>query len=185
MKFYRTLSVLAVVALLLSLSALAAPGAAWAQGNPTVTFKSPAPNATVTGPDVTITYDSSPDVTIVAAANARQLTEGHYHLFLDKAANLQDNVPILTGDPTIIHTAAKEYKWANVAPGRHTVVLVLAYSNHAPWIPRATATLNFTVAAPLPKTGADQSPDFVLIAGALLSAAILAFALSRTLRRTR
>ncbi|MBI3731860.1 MAG: hypothetical protein HY259_00120 [Chloroflexi bacterium] len=163
MKLSRTLLLLSLVALLLSLSALAVS----AQGTPTVTFKSPAANATVTGPDATITWDSSADVTIVAGKDAKQLTE------------------IPTGDPAIIHTAAKEYKWVGVSAGKHTVSIVLGYSNHTPWQPRTVATISFTVVAPLPKSGAAQAAQASLVAGVLLSAAVLAFALGRKLRSAR
>ncbi len=182
MKLNRKFIALALVALLLSLTALSAS----AQGNPTVRFTSPAPNSTVSGPDVTITWDST-GVTIVPAADAKQLTEGHYHLFLDKEANVQDGVEIPRGDPQIIHTADKQYKWANVAQGQHTVTVVVSYSDHKPWVPRTMATMSFTVggaSAPstLPRGGAEQTMEWALVVGALLSAAILVFAFSRKLR---
>lgn len=181
MKLNRKLLLLVWVVLLSSLTVVVAS----AQGTPTAKFNAPAANATVTGPDVTITWEST-GVTIVAAADAKQLTEAHYHLFLDKDANLQDGVEIPRGDPQIVHTAAKEYKWANVPAGRHTVTVVVSYSDHKPWLPRAVATMSFTVApATLPKTGAEQTTEWLWLAGALVLVALAAFAFSRKLRVMR
>lgn len=181
MKLAHSLFALALFALVISLSAMVAS----AQGTPTVSFKNPSANQNVAGPDVTINWDSSPDVTIVAAASATALTQGHYHLFLDKTPALQDNVGIPTGDPTIVHTAAKEYKWTGVAPGKHTVTLVLGYSNHTPWLPRTTASLSFNVVAALPATGADTAGGWLLVAGALLMAGLAALGFGSRVRSVR
>ncbi|HBY93070.1 MAG: DUF4399 domain-containing protein [Ardenticatenaceae bacterium] len=128
-------------------------GIGFAQGNPTVKFEAPQNGATV-GPDVTLKWTSS-GATIVSAKDAKEKTEAHFHVFVDKQPSLQAGQAIPADDPQIIHTGATSLDLTGLAPGAHTATVVLGYADHTPWEPFTMDTVNFTVAAPatLPATG--------------------------------
>jgi hypothetical protein len=144
---------LAILCLVVGLALIGlAPQMALAQAGPAIQITEPANGATV-GPNVNVSWTSE-GVTIVKAADATELTQGHYHVFVDTAPITGADTPTPTDNPQIIHTAETSVELKDLAPGEHTITLVLGYSNHTPWQPPVTATVTFTVeATTLPATG--------------------------------
>lgn len=156
-RFARGLMVLGIVLL------LAAPGMALAQEGPKIAITEPADGATV-GANVTLVWNSE-GVKIVKAADAQELTEGHYHVFVDTEAITGADQVIPAGNPQIIHTGANTVELKDLTPGEHNVTIVLGYSNHTPWQPPVTAHVKFVVAATtLPATGGNPTLLYGLLA---------------------
>ena len=61
-------------------------------------------------------------------------SKGHIHIQLD-------DQPFST-----IHTVSNTWVYAGVKPGKHTITLELAHSNHTPLRNRVVKTINFTMA---------------------------------------
>ena len=149
-RFAQGLMVLGIVLL------LAVPGMALAQEGPKIVITEPGDGATV-GPNVTLVWNSE-GVKIVKAADAKELTEGHYHVFVDTDAITGADQVIPAGNPQIIHTGANTVELKELAPGEHHVTIVLGYSNHTPWQPPVPAHVKFVVAAnTLPATGGNPT----------------------------
>jgi len=84
--------------------------------------------------------------TLVPGPEAKKLDDYHLHYFLDEDANgfVQGARPIPTGNPHIIHSAAKEVTFENVGNGAHTVAVVMSGNNHIPVNPILIDTVSFT-----------------------------------------
>jgi hypothetical protein len=69
---------------------------------------------------------------LVAAASAAKLEDYHLHYFLDEnaAPYIGTQVPVPMGNPRIVHTAALQVTFDNVAAGSHTVTVMLSGANH-------------------------------------------------------
>lgn len=130
----------APVFVLVLLVASAMPAVA---ADPTLTITSPGDGSTVSGSSVTVNWEST-DVTIKPPAEAQAMEEGHYHAFLDVDPVTAAGQPIPTG-PGIVHTANTSATFDDVAPGEHTVTVVLGYSDHSAWQPVVSDTMTFTV----------------------------------------
>jgi hypothetical protein len=112
--------------------------------------------------------------TLVPAANATRLEDLHVHYVLDRdtAPLTAGTAPIPMGDPNIVHSGATTNTFTNVAPGSHTVTVIVGLSNHVAVQPPIAPRVTFTVAGQgmsppqLPRTGeADPaSPAALLIA---------------------
>jgi hypothetical protein len=78
---------------------------------------------------VSISYSGQP---LVPGAQATRLTDYHLHYLLDVDPKpyLGTGLPIPTGRPDIVHSAATEVTFENVAPGDHSVSIVMGGSNH-------------------------------------------------------
>ena len=137
-KLRRYLAAPVFVLVLLAISALPAVAA-----EPTVHITSPANGSTVAGPSVTVTWESS-GVTIKPPAEATAKEEGHYHAFLDIMPDTTPGKPFPKGEG-IVHTADTSTTFDNVAPGEHTVTLVLGYNDHSAWQPVVEDKVSFTV----------------------------------------
>jgi hypothetical protein len=178
-----------LVALALSLFAFASP--TFAQGQPQITITSPANGATVAGPDVTVSINVS-GTTLVPAANATRLEDLHVHYVLDRdtAPLLAGTAPIPMGDPNIVHAGATSNTFAGVAPGSHTITVILGLSNHVAVQPPVAPSVTFTVgggtAVPgqLPRTGDAHatSPAALLFLAAAASVVIGAMLVGRRSR---
>ena len=103
-------------------TAYAAPPAA---GKPSITITSPSPGATIHGSTLTVTvkvknFQLVPPVYI----NPPKLSgnRGHIHYVLDNLANFNAR-----RDAKV----ALSHTWTNVSPGRHTIIVFLATSQHA------------------------------------------------------
>ena len=88
----------------------------------------------------------------------------HYMLDVDPAPYLSGTTPIPAGDPNIVHSGALSNTFTGVAPGPHTVSVVLGLSNHVAVQPPVAPAVSFTVAgvqAPtqLPRTGDASDPS--------------------------
>jgi hypothetical protein len=84
---------------------------------------------------------------LVPAAEAKKLDDYHLHYFLDEDAKpyIGTSLPIPTGNPKIVHSAAKEVSFDNVAAGSHTVAVVMSGNNHISVAPPLSDTVSFTV----------------------------------------
>lgn len=84
---------------------------------------------------------------LVSAANATKLDDYHLHYFLDEnaAPYLGTLVPVPMGNPHIIHTAALQVSFDNVAAGGHTVTVMLSGANHVSVAPPLSAQVSFTL----------------------------------------
>jgi len=83
---------------------------------------------------------------LVPAANATKLDDYHLHYFLDEnaAPYLGTLVPVPMGNPHIVHSAALQVTFDNIAAGSHTVVVALAGANHVSVAPPLSAQVTFT-----------------------------------------
>src|SRR6202040_554297 len=104
---------------------------AFPQPQPQVVITAPTNGGRVAGPDVTVTIQVT-GTTLVPAANATKLEDLHVHYMLDvdPAPYLPGTTPIPAGNPNIVHSGALSNTFTGVAPGPHTVWVVLGFSNH-------------------------------------------------------
>lgn len=110
----------------------------------------PCPAATVVVTAPTAAAPTTVSVTVTPALNIRAATDGdatsfHLHYFVDTPATAAGQVVPL-GAPRIIHTSALTQSLGTLAPGVHTVEVVLEQLNHTACAARGAVT--FTVAAP-------------------------------------
>jgi hypothetical protein len=114
---------------------------------PRATIVFPAEGDTVpAGPlEVRMSVAEAKIVPAASATNPRVPQEGHLHLFLDRDVTRPD-API-PFDPTIVHlgNGATEHVFASLAPGPHRIIVVFAFSDHAPDISVASDTVNIIV----------------------------------------
>jgi hypothetical protein len=127
----------------------ASPAAAAAAPKPAdVSLRITAPAAGQTLPagsvQATVDYSGPP---LVAAANATRLDDYHLHYFLDENATayIGTLVPVPMGNPRIIHTAATQVTFDNVAAGSHTLTVLLTGSNHISVTPPVSEQVTFSV----------------------------------------
>ena len=110
-----------------------------------VKITSPTNGATIKAPDVTVTIELS-DVTLVPPPKATKKEDLHVIYALDV-----DTKPFLDGTtklgfaPNRLHTARTSVTFKDVAPGSHTVQVILVYSDHTPVKPLVTPSVNFVV----------------------------------------
>jgi hypothetical protein len=86
--------------------------------------------------------------TLVPAAESKKLDDYHLHYFLDEDATPfigATPLPIPTGNPKIVHSAALQVTFDNVAAGSHTVTVVMTGNNHISLSPPVTAKVTFKV----------------------------------------
>lgn len=171
-----------------------------AQGAVTIQITGPTNAATVSNP--VQMHVTSSGVTI-KPATAGDASAAHYHYFLDRNPStvLQQGQPIPAGQADIIHTDDANLILPNLAPGQHTVWVVLAHTDHTPFNPNVQAQVSFTVGAAagapaaggangLPRAGMGPDPVSMNRVSLLLALAagvgvlsLAGFQLSR--RRTR
>ena len=132
-----------------SASPSASPAAAAAAPKPAdVSLRITAPAAGQTLPagsiQVTVDYSGPP---LVAAASATKLDDYHLHYFLDENATpyIGTLVPVPMGNPRIIHTAATQVTFDNVAAGSHTLTVMLSGANHISVTPPVSEQVTFSV----------------------------------------
>jgi hypothetical protein len=123
-----------------------ATGAAAQPAGATLTITSPTAGQTLPAGavQVSVQYSGPP---LVAAASATRLDDLHLHYFLDESATpyLGTQVPVPMGNPNIVHTAALQQTFNNVAAGTHTVTVMLSGSNHVSVAPPLSAQVTFSV----------------------------------------
>jgi len=145
----------------------------------TVEITSPSNGSSVSGPDVTVVV--STDLTLVPGAQATSPEQPHLHYLLDvdPAPYLDGTTPFPLDDPNIVHSAKTSATFTNVAPGAHTLTVVVGSATHFTLQPAVAPSVSFTVAtapgaqvpAALPNTGS---------AGGGLPAALGVFMLAAT-----
>jgi hypothetical protein len=154
-----------------------------------VRITSPANGARLAGPDVNIAIAVT-GTTLVPGAEAKSLDDLHVHYMLDTdpAPYLNGMMPVPMGNPNVVHSAALNYTFNDVAPGNHRVVVLLGYSNHAAFQPPVAPSVTFQVGAAatpgqLPRTGDGLSdlPLWLVLAG--VAGVAIGAALRRPLRR--
>jgi hypothetical protein len=107
----------------------------------------------------TVTLTVTPSTLNVKPAASGDPASVHFHYFvdLDPATVIVPGQPIPTGNPRIIHSAATTQDLGPLAPGQHTVWVVLGDVRHVPCQPLVEASVRFAVggAAPaaVPATG--------------------------------
>jgi len=115
----------------------------------------------VTGPDVEIAWEA-PGLTIVPAAEAKTETDLHAHFIVDGAYEVVAGAPIPAQDG-VIHTADNPVTIEGLAPGAHTIQLVIADPGHVPIAGLARPQLTIVVsdqgaAAATPEGAAAATP---------------------------
>jgi len=126
---------LAVIAGLVGFLFAVAAVSVWAQAGPTLKIASPKPGEKIAGDTVVIQWESA-GAKIVAAADAKQKEEAHFHLFLNRSDfKLGAEIPRDMEAEGIYHTAKSSFELKGLKPGRHYVFVVLSYNNHVPWDP--------------------------------------------------
>jgi hypothetical protein len=97
----------------------------------------------VTGPNVEIAWEA-PGLTIVPAAEAQNPTDNHAHFIVDGAYEVVAGQPIPMQEG-VVHTAANPATIEGLAPGEHTIQLVIADPGHVPIASLARPTLTILV----------------------------------------
>ena len=107
---------------------------------------SPTPDQVLTAGPVKVSIDYSGPA-LVPAAQAKKLDDYHLHFILDEDASqyIGTTTPIPAGNPNIIHSAANEVTFNNLAPGQHTVSVVMSGNNHISVGTPVTASVTFSV----------------------------------------
>lgn len=131
-----------------------------AQQAGTINISAPAEGATVSGP-VMLNVNIE-GVTVKPAAEGDPQAF-HYHALVDvdPSTILQPGQPIPTGQGNIIHTADAALALNDLAPGEHSVVVVLTRTDHVPLSPNVQDRVTFTVAPAGtggPQAGGAQTP---------------------------
>ncbi len=203
-RWFLALGALCVLTVLGAVALAANIDSAAAQTPPALQITGPSNGATVASP-VTISVNVT-GVTIKAASEADP-NSSHLHYFVDKdpAGIIGQGQTIPSGDPAIIHSGSTALALPALAPGQHTVWVVLGHLDHSPYNPSVQAQVSFTVgnqatpaaataaapaaastsstppapnALPVAGTGTPRTSSQVelLLAGAAVTAALLALA---------
>lgn len=136
----------------------------------------------------TVTVTITPPLNIKAPA-AGDLTSFHVHYFIDTPATAAGTA-VPTGNPQIIHSAALTQDLGALAPGTHTVTVVLGQISHVACEARGSVTFNVAATAPVPpKTGTagllDGSDDIAAVFALLVAATMLTAGGRLATRRTQ
>jgi hypothetical protein len=126
----------------------------------TVRITSPANGATIDGP---VMIGVEVNGATVKHWNEQDPTAVHHHLLVDvdPSTVVQSGVPLPPGQASIIHTIDLNRELMDLAPGPHTVTVVLTGTDHVPFSPAIQDQVSFTVrgsAGALPRTGTGGSP---------------------------
>ena len=84
----------------------------------------------------------------------------HYHALVDvdPAVVAQTGQPLPTGQASIIHTAVPTLALPDLAPGPHTITVILTRTDHVPLQPSVQAPVSFTVAAAASQAAPQAAP---------------------------
>jgi len=111
-----------------------------------IRITSPANGATIKSSDVTVTIELS-DATLVAPSSATKKEDLHviYALDFDTKAFLDGTAAKLGSGSNRLHRGGTSVTFKDVASGRHTVQVILVYSDHMPVKPLMAPSVNFVV----------------------------------------
>ena len=110
----------------------------------TVKITGPANGSVVDGP---VTIGVEVNGATVKHWNERDPTAVHHHLLIDvdPVTVVQAGVPLPPGQANIIHTIEPSRQLMDLAPGPHTVTVVLTGTDHVPFSPSIQDQVSFTV----------------------------------------
>ena len=178
MRFRATLSALLVVASV-GASMMYASGLARAQtptATPTTVPLAACPSGgslTVAAPTAaapsTVTVTITPALANLKAAAATDPASHHVHYFIDTPATAAGTA-VPTGDPKIIHAAALTQDLGTLAPGSHTVVVVVGQLDHRACDLRGQVTFTTAAQAAPAATAAPVAPPSTGTGGLLAQA---------------
>lgn len=191
-RWFRWLSLAAVLAMGIPIASTSTASAQTPGACPTgVTLTVAAPTAAApTTVNVTVTPAQN-----IKPASAADATSFHLHYFVDTPATAAGGV-IPTGDPKIIHSGTTTQDLGALAPGSHTVTVVLGQLSHTACDARGSVTFT-TVATVVPiaapaapaKTGnaglAGEGESSILVVGSLMGVAVLLTAGARKIASRR
>jgi hypothetical protein len=122
------------------------PAAAPKPADASLTITAPKDGDSVSAGPVKVTIEYTGPA-LVPAAEAKKLDDYHLHYFLDEDATpyIGTTTPVPTGNPEIIHSAATEVTFENVASGEHTITVLLTGNNHISVRPPVSEKVRFTV----------------------------------------
>ena len=111
-----------------------------------VKITSPSNGGTIKGPDVTVSIELS-DVTLVPPSKASKKEDLHviYALDVDTKPFLDGTTPKLGSDANRLHRGGTSVTFKDVAPGPHTVQVILVHSDHTPVKPLVAPSVSFVV----------------------------------------
>jgi hypothetical protein len=149
MLFVRSVPVVAFIGVL-ALSGCQANSPA-PTNKPVITIASPAANTSVSGPKVKIDASVS-HWQLVAANQAAKPGEGHLHFYIDipaDAIKVGEGIP-LDQAAKFVHAGKAPFtsREIELAPGQHTVTVVMGNSVHQVLAEPAPVSVTFTVNAP-------------------------------------
>ena len=138
-----------LAAAMMACTPTAAPpaGAASKPANASVKISAPAAGARASAGSVKVTVDYQGPA-LVPGAESTKLEDYHLHYFLDEDATpyIGTAQVIPAGNPKIIHSAAREVTFENVAAGSHTITVVMTGNNHVSVYQSVSEKVTFTVA---------------------------------------
>ena len=150
---------LTVAAVLVATAGFTQPRAE-AQQAGSIKIMSPSGGSTVQGDSVDLTVDIQ-GVPVKAAAEGDPAAY-HYHALVDvdPSSVLQAGQPIITGQANVIHTADRTLKVTGLAPGPHSITVVLTRTDHVPLTPNVQDRIAFVIAgAGQPAAGGGSVPS--------------------------
>lgn len=114
--------------------------------NATLRIVSPAQDGVLSGGSLKVSVNYTGPA-LVPGAEAKKLDDYHLHYFLDEDAGayLSGGKSIPAGNAHIVHSAATDVAFDNLAPGRHTLSVVMSGNNHVPVTPALADSVAFTV----------------------------------------
>ncbi|HEX6288471.1 MAG TPA: hypothetical protein VFZ66_04730 [Herpetosiphonaceae bacterium] len=156
-----------------------------AQSGPQLKVTAPASEAAINGTNVMVEFQAT-GITLVPSTvplneagkrpDANRAGEGHLHLMLD----LQ---------PLIVWERAEPYRFENVPPGEHQLMVELVNNDHSPLSPPVVQQIRFRTAMMMPATGTGRwqiNAAYVLLAVfALLALSAGLIVRRRSMPRTR
>jgi hypothetical protein len=112
----------------------------------TLTIAQPPAGATLSSGKILVVVNYNGPA-LVSPSMASQLNQYHLNYLLDVSASpyLETRVPIPLDNASIIHTSNTQVSFDNVAPGGHSLAVVLTGSNHVSPDPPVAQQISFVV----------------------------------------
>ena len=114
--------------------------AALALGIPSLSFVSPAPGQTITGPKIAVKIAVANFALVDYKTHPKLVPgQGHLHLWLDQTKPTKTSA---------VKAVSPAYTFENVKPGTHTLIAELVANDHSSLTPITTTSVTFTTASP-------------------------------------